>query len=397
MDELTARTHVGTRRMASAKSTTPRRTSSSSGPKRGDPEHEVSPARWAGVAFVIAALVSAIALAFVSPSQPGAAQQPSAIGGETSSVEASPAPSQSVAPARLPTVQPTITNPLPDKETAEREIAVTVELPREPQVPRKDLTLYIMLDGIISSDHKVAKPQTGGAVTVEGVRIEPGVNSLQAVLTSPAGPGPASEPVSITLDTEKMGLSILAPENRYETYDETVRVEIEAEPDAVVEVSNLDMGWDPAAVTVGRTGQESVIARLKVGRNRIRAMSVDQAGQPQTEQITVRRIDGTPHIKIGAPARVKGSSLPAKIAVAVRVTDAAGEPLEGTTVDYSLGGSGRSVVTDADTTNANGRSRWKATIAPTSSISGDQVVVTVTATSPESGETATATHLVDVD
>jgi hypothetical protein len=382
--------------MASARSTAPRRTSSSGGPKRGNPEHEVSPARWAGVAFVIAALVSAIALAFVSPSQPGAAQQPSAIGEGTGSEAASPEPSPSTVPARLPTVQPTITKPPPDQVTAEREIAVTVELPEEGLVPQKQLTLYIMLDGVIT-DHKVARPTTGGEVTVEGVRIEPGANSLQAVLSSPAGPGPASDPVSITLDTEKTGLAIVAPDSKHETYDESVRVEIEAEPDAVVDVSNLDSGWDPAAITVGRTGQENVLVRLKVGKNRIRATSVDRAGQPQTEQITVRRIDGTPHIKIGAPAAVKRSSLPAKIAVAVRVTDADGAPLPGTTVDYSLGGSGRSVVTDADTTNDNGRSRWKATIAPTSSISGDQVVVTVTATSPESGESATASHIIDVD
>lgn len=395
MDELTARTQVGSRRMASAKSTTSRRTSSSGTSKRADPEHQVSPARWAGVAFVIAALVSAIVLAFVSPSQPGAAQQLGAASEGTGAEQASPEPSASTPPAHRPTVQPRITNPPPDQVTVEREIAVTVALPEEPLVPKRDLTLHIMLDGVIS-EHRVLRPETGGSVTVEGVRIEPGATTLEAVLASPAGLGPVSEAVRITLDTDKPKLTFVSPANKHETFDDQLTVKVASEPGAVVDVSNVDNKWDQRAITLGPTGQEDVLVRLRKGRNRIRATSVDQAGQTQTARVTVRRVDGKPRIKLKAPAVVKRTSLPAKVVVAVRVTDADGKPLEDATLNYSLGGSGRTVITDADTTNANGRSRWKATISPTSSPSGDEVVVTVTATSPQSGQSATAKHVLAV-
>jgi hypothetical protein len=378
--------------MASARSATPpRRTSQSRSPKRGNPDHEVSPARWAGVAFVIAAIVSAIALAFISPSQPGAAQQPAAVAAVESP---SPAPSALAQITQVPTVQPKITNPPPDETTPEREISVTVEIPEEADVPRRLLTLSILLDGEV--EQEVDRPETGGSITVDGVRIEPGPNTLQAVLSTLAGPGPVSEPVTVTLDPEQTKLAIIAPEKKSETYAEQVDVEVAAEPDTIVNVAKVN-STQGQNVTLGPTGQATVTVRLKKGNNRIRARTVDSAGQAQTARITVRRIDGTPKIKVQAPAKVERSSLPAKVKVSVRVTDAEGKPLEGATLNYSLGGSGRIAQTDVDTTNANGRATWNTTISPTSSPSGDEVTVTVTATSPESGEPATVDRAISLD
>ncbi len=128
MDDITSRTRPTSRRMASAKASGTTKRSSSGRGARSSQQPEVSPARWAGVALVIAAIVGAIALAMISPSEQGEPQQPGVI------AEA-PSPSFSSTPGdgQVPTVQPTITSPGDRTETPEVEIAVAVELP--PMMP----------------------------------------------------------------------------------------------------------------------------------------------------------------------------------------------------------------------------------------------------------------------
>jgi hypothetical protein len=368
--------------MASARATATSRRSSPGRSSKKDTEAQVSPARWAGVAFVITAIVAAIILGMLSPSDPSPA-----VAGSSTATEASPTPAASSIDERVPTARPTITNPRPDV-TREIIIPVTVKLPAE-ELPADVLDLLIMRGDDILKTHP--EPKTGDTVTVEGVEIADGVNELTALLKGPGGWGPRSEPVSITVDREAPDLLIVSPEDRHVTYEDTVRVEIAWEPGADVTVRNATRDFRQP-LPLGPSGDVAVTVPLKLGVwNTIKVRGRDRAGVPRTAQVEVKRVDGTPRIKIKKIDPLRRSALPAKIKVIVTVRDAEGEPMEGAEVSYALGGADRTTDVSVGYTNAKGRSSWNPTVSGSSS-TADALELVVTVTSSLSEDTATETQ-----
>ena len=346
--------------MASAKAGgTTKRSSPSRGSKKGQ-ESEVSPARWAGVALVMAAIVGAIFLAMISPSDQGEPNQPSQPG----AVAENPDPSPSAAPATIdvaiPVAQPLITNPGDRTSTPEIEIAVTVDVPDDTTVPRKHLELHVHNGSRITT---VEKPKPGTTVTVEGVRLAPGENTITAVLGSPAGPGPVSDPVVVILDETKTKVGITSPKTKTETYDDAIMVEFASEIGATVRVVNEANKFDDEVV-IGPSGEHSLSVRLKFGKNRIVATSVDEAGQQQEDAINVTRVDARPTAKIKHPQTVRP---PEDVRIVVDVTDDSGKPLPDAEVNFSLGGTGRTTDSDISITNDKGRAVWNTTVATSTS------------------------------
>ena len=360
MDDVTSRTRSTTRRMASAKAGgTTKRSSPSRGSRKGQ-ESDVSPARWAGVALVMAAIVGAIFLAMISPSDQGDPGQPSQPG----AVAENPVPSQSAAPAAIdvaiPVAQPLITNPSDRTSTPEIEIAVTVDVPDDTTVPRRDLELHVNNGSQITT---VEKPKPGTTVTVEGVRLTPGENTITAVLGSLAGLGPVSDPVVVILDETKTKVGITSPKNKTETYEDAIAVEFASEVGATVRVVNEANKYDDKVV-IGPSGEHSLSVRLKFGKNRIVATSVDEAGQIQDDSVTVTRLDGRPRVKIKYPKTVNP---PEDVRIVVDVTDDSGKPMPDAEVYFSLGGTGRTTDSDPSITNDKGRAVWNTKIAASTS------------------------------
>jgi len=370
--------------MASAKPAAPtRRSSAPKGPqKNGD--SEISRARWAGVALVIAAIIGAIILAVVSPSDPTTETQP---GGAT----AEATPTATVLDTRVPSAQPRITNPL-GGTTREIVIPVTVDVPEE-ELPRRLVRLLILRGDAELGSEKI--PKGGGKVVVQDVRLVSGPNELVATLDGPGGHGPLSEPVVVTLDRDAPPLAITSPKNKSETYDDTVLVTGTSEVGAKIELKNEANGFTQPLV-VGESGEFAITMRLKRGGNRIVATSVDTAGMDREEWVRIKLLDGRPAVKVDAPDRVRKSSLPRRIKVAVDVTDAGGKKMEGADVFYSLGGPGRNTITESDVTNANGKSTWNPMIERSTS-PADAVELSVTVTSPTSGESKIERHAVDLN
>lgn len=369
--------------MATAKSTsTTRRSGSTSKPKK-DSDAEVSPARWAGVALVITAIVAAIFLAVISPSEPS--QAPG-----TAAIEPSPSPRPTVLDGQAPMAQPRIISPITET-TNEIDFPAKVELPEE-ELPKRLLTLYILRGDQIVGE--LPRPKTGGTVTVPSVRVDEGVNELTAVLSGPGGYGPRSEPVILTVDRDAPDLAITAPKNKIEIYDETIVVEGTSEVGSKVLIRNETNGHK-ATETVGNSGIFDATIRLKRGVvNRIVATSEDKAKIPRSATVRVTRLDGRPRIKIKDIDPIKRSSLPAKVRIVVDVTDAKGKPLSDAQVDYSLGGADRTTQTEADFTNAEGRSVWAPVVEPSSSTT-DSLELSVTVTSPLSGQTRETQRTID--
>ena len=188
--------------MASAKSAPgARRSTPTRGSKSGD-ETQVSPARWAGVALVMLAILAAIVLAVLSPSDHDTGRQPGTVVG--SSPSPAPSPGASPADGRVPTSRPSI-NSAPTL-TAEVEIPVVVQIPADEKLPRKLLTLVLLRgDEEIGS---LKKFKLGQETTVYARLIEGGVNEITAALRTEAGLGPQSDPVLVTQDKDAPGLEI---------------------------------------------------------------------------------------------------------------------------------------------------------------------------------------------
>ncbi len=365
--------------MASAKGGgTTRRASPSRSSSKGQVP-EVSPARWAGVALVIAAIVGAIFLAMISPSgQPSdqaSEPEPAAI------AEApSPSPSTPTVDVPVPVTTPVITNPRNGTLTPEFEIAVTVDVPDDDTVPKKHLELHVYTGNEITT---LEKPKPGTTVTVQGVRLTPGENTLTAALGSPAGPGPVSDPVVVTLDEDAPRLTITSPKNKHETYENGVTVEFSSEVGARVRIRNEANKFDQPEEVVNPSGQGSIFVPLKRGvRNHIVATSVDQAGQPQEAFVNVFRIDGRPSVKLKFPESVRP---PEEVRIVAEVSDADGKKLPDAEVHFSLGGPNRTTLSESRTTNEKGRAVWVVEVGASSS-PADALELGVTVISPITGD-----------
>ena len=356
--------------MASTKSaTTTRRSSSGKRGKKKD-ESEVSPARWAGVAFVITAIIAAMALAMISDSDSGSEPASPA---SADLVEPSPVASASPLDDRVPTAQPRITNP-DEGETSELIVPVTVDVPSD-ELGKKVLDLLVLRGEEVLKEFEEPKP--GEKVTVQGVELALGPNELTAVLKGPGGWGPRSEPVVVTVNRDLKQLTIVAPEDGYETYDDTVVLEIDGEPGSRVLVKNQTNTFEQP-VTLGPNGQGDVTVTLKKGvANRVQASHRDGARVLKTEKLRVKRLDPRPRVKIKDIAPIDASGLPAKVKVQVTVTDADGNPMPGAKIDYELGGPGRIAMDDVGFTNDKGRATWNPTVADSSSDT-EEIQLTVT-------------------
>jgi hypothetical protein len=331
------------------------------------------------MALVILSIVAAISLAMVSPSEP--VDRPAVV-----PEIASPSPAASDPGGGVPEAQPRIVNPISGKTTRELDFPVTVEVPEETAVKRKDLRLWIKR-GADALGH-LDQPKTGGTVVVPSVRVAEGLNEITAVLAGPNGPGPSSEPVLITVDREAPELAITAPKDKAEVYEATVAVEGTSEVGAEVLIKNATTG-STRKERVGPSGTFGAVIKLKRGEdNKIVATSVDEAGVTQSAKVQVTRLDGRPVIKLKRIPKVRRASLPEKVKITATVTDEKGKPLGDVSVDFSLGGADRITISDSIYTDAMGKAVWKPSVAASSSTT-DKLLLSVTATSPDSGKSRT--------
>jgi hypothetical protein len=351
-----------------------------------DAESEISPARWAGVALVITALLGAIVLAVVSPSEQGTAEGAAAV--PVPAATASPSASDAV-DTRLPVARPEITDPASGTLTSELEIEVGVKIPPD-ELPRRELTL-VALRGDDEVGQK-EKPKLDGSDVVPSVRLAEGLNEITVALKGPGGLGPRSEPFLITVDRDLPPLELTSPEDKSKTFEESLDVSGTSEPGSTIFVRNSATGYESGAFVVGADGEFGFRLKLRTGRNEITAESRDQADRLQTTSIVVTRKDGKPVVSLKAPRSVRLGSLPRSVNVVVDVKDTAGDPMAGAVVDFYLQGVQRPANGDALETNDAGRAKWSVIVEGGSR---EPVLIAVTVTSPY-GQTRKATQEIEV-
>jgi hypothetical protein len=367
--------------MASAKPVSPvrGRTSGSSGSAPGKGAGpEISGARWAGIALVIASLLGAVALAVFSPSDGQAPVSPS-----PGIPSTSPSPLASVLETRVPTARPQITSPKTGWLVKEWYIDVVVKIPEE-KLPRRILELVILRDD--QEIGRLPRPDTGGSVTLEEVELVAGENVLTAALRTVAGRGPASESVTVTQDRNAPDLEITSPATATETIEDSVSITGTSEAGVSVTVENPGVPFE-TTMGVGPSGEFEVNVPLDLGRNRITVRSTNDAGMDRQDTVIVVRADGRPRIAtFNAPKSVARSELPTEIRVVVEVTDAKGEEIEDAIVSYSLGGLGWTGQRFEDRSDGNGRSVWEVELVPSGAGNDPSITVEVIAPNRERAE-----------
>lgn len=366
--------------MASARPTSPTVRRRGSGARAADVT-PVSPARWAGVALVVAALLGAIVLAVVSPGQRSTVPESelTAAGG---AVAASPTPTPvaSGTDTRLPSVAPTIRSPEHLTITREWRIDVQVAVPRDPELRRRQLRLVVLVDDKVAVE--LPRPQVGESVMVPDVELRPGPNVLTAALKGPGGLGPPSEPVTIHMDRDAPELSISSPEDGSTVLGTEVRLVIVSEPGASVTVRNVDRRNWKNRFDVGRGGTLETDVELRMGTNRIVVSSTGESGMKQEDQITVQAKSGKPVIELDVPA-VKRNELPKRIRVAATVRDADGKAIEGAEVSFSMSSLELETKTSQASTDVDGRATWEVVVPAGAGDAAPMVSADVIATNDE--------------
>jgi hypothetical protein len=316
-----------------------------------------------GVGLVVLALVAAIVLAATTPLDPESAG--TAMSQEATAVPSiEPEPTPSLPNGGVPEVAPDIVPPA-TVLTADPVMDLEVVVPETPFRPR-DLRIVIFRDG-----KEVTRSNTRGEqVTVSDVKLKLGENALTAALEGPGGMGPMSEPVLVALDNEPPEISLGAPRDGARTDDEDVTVRGSSEPGALVSIRN-DARGAPYELTVGPDGTFRASVALAPRVNRISVRATDALGNQRTVTIKVIRNAFEAEVVLRVrPSSLSISQLPAPLRISITVADAAGDPVDGAPVVFTLGPFGQSAET-FETETSDGRARWAKNIPRDGALRGE--------------------------
>ncbi|MCG2827482.1 MAG: right-handed parallel beta-helix repeat-containing protein [Thermoplasmatales archaeon] len=150
---------------------------------------------------------------------------------------------------------------------------ITITSPKEGLITNQDVTLeYLFSDNVSSAEN----------ITVTGDEspyTEEGNYSIMLTATDQAG-NTAQDTVTFIIDKTKPIISDVTPSTGEKTTEKTITVSGKTEPDATVKINNVE-------VAVGADGSFSREITLTKGANVITITATDQAGNTNTEMITI--------------------------------------------------------------------------------------------------------------
>lgn len=378
--------------MASTKATTSTGRGRGSHSKRGGAagdESAVSSARWLGVALVITALLGAIILAVISPSEPGSGSR-TGVGATGPTPEPTPEPTSIQVDVRIPTAQPEVISPKDGFTTGERTFKVTVTVP-EHELPRNAVQLEVYRNGELVSTTR--KPPADD-VDVGFIRLKEGANEITAALTSSSGAGPLSEPIVINVDKVWPDVNVISPKENDRIFSKSTTVKGTTEVGAKVTVRNAANDRERTE-TVGPSGKFEIPILLDEGNNRIIVVVVDDTDN-QAPRVVRRVTRATPKPKVAlrlSVNEIKVSSLPKTLAVTAIVNDSNGKPIEGAEVIFHLSVSDQGARTESDVTDERGQARWRTVIERSGARRGEGFVTVEVKTNGATGQQTKALTL----
>lgn len=326
----------------------------------------VSGARWFGVALVIAALVGAVTLAVISPSQPGVDSR-----GGIGIDDPTPVPTSIEPDARIPQGQPEIISPKDGTTTGQRSLDVVVTVP-EYELPRNALKLEVYRNGERMS---TALRPPADDIEVGSIRLKEGRNEITAALISSGGAGPVSELIVVNVDKAGPKLDVTSPKENDRIFNKSVMVKGTTEVGATVTVKNAANDRERTE-TVGPNGTFEMSILLEEGTNRIVVNVVDDTGNQARRVVRrVTRVDPKPNVALRLSSNeIEVSSLPRLLTMTAIATDSSGKPIEGAEVTFHLSVFDQGARTESKVTDDRGQAHWRTEIARSGARRGDGFV-----------------------
>lgn len=280
---------------------------------------------------------------------------------------ASPGPSSAAAasPSSPAARGPSPPLPVPSLEGAAtavtrlREWQVTVSIPTG--LPARRQTRLLLYRG---SD-VVAERRLGRTTeqTIAGILLRRGDNRLSASLRGPAGEGPRSAEVIVTLDDIAPEVTVTEPLSGSRINAERVTVAGDTEPGSQLTVDNVATERSTAAA-VGGDGSFQVEISLALGDNELTLQAIDQAGNVASTTLTVVRGESQEGARLTLSQRAfLVRRLPDSISLRVLVLDVDGATVDGAEVVFSLSPPGLPTTTYR-TVTASGEASWLDVLIP---------------------------------
>lgn len=337
--------------------------------RRGSPgadEQAVSRARWSGVALVLAALLGAITLAVISPSDPGVGPR-AGVGLD----RPTPEPTAIEQDGRIPSAVPEIIGPEDGITTLEREYKLLVTVP-EYELPRDAIALEVYRNGKLLDTTLRPPPDD---IEVGPIKLREGRNEITAALTSSSGPGPTSLPIVINVDKVGPDVSVVSPKENDRVFSKSITVKGTTEVGAKVTMKNATNDRERTQ-TVGPSGKFESSLLLEDGNNRIVIIVVDAAGNraPRIRR-GVTRIDPKPVVKLKlSQNQLNVSALPKMLTMTATALDSTGKAIAGAEIVFLLTVTDQPSRTQSAVTNERGQARWRTEIPRAGARAGEGLV-----------------------
>ena len=259
-----------------------------------------------------------------------------------------------------PSVAPQITTPKVTLITSRtKNLRVTVP---EPGTTMSGLEVRIYRNSKWLTSQKV----TGvGKMTVTGVPLRRGVNKLTATIANAGGEGPRSAVVTITVDDQAPKVTVKSPRTNALVSGSHVTIAGRTEDNLTVTGRNTTSGAPRVTADADAAGAYSLDMRLAPGRNVIAIQSRDAAGNLGSTSLVIVRGDGRLAANLElSRTRLRRNSLPRNMDADVTVLDAAGRPVEGAAVVFSIAPPNQQTRTYTTTTGSDGTASWSGSGSP---------------------------------
>jgi hypothetical protein len=261
--------------------------------------------------------------------------------------------------------------------TARPSVMLTGRLVEE--LPRDAYRLRVYVNGELQRERRLPRRQE---FELE-VGLDEGANSITLAVAGPAGEGLHSAPVEITRDSLPPAIASLEPASGTTIFDDVVVLRGTSEPGATLRVTNTATGTTSSSV-IGDDGALEMAVNLAIGSNSIALEARDAAGNSATADLVFERREGEPTVELSlSRTSMTLAGLPTSMTLVAHVLDAAGAPVEGAEVVFSLSPPGMPTLTFDATTQA-GVARWSSVRISDAATAG-QGLATVLVTLPDGG------------
>lgn len=277
---------------------------------------------------------------------------------------ASAPPDASAVAAASPGSTPTTARPSPripaptlegaaTAATRGQEWQITAAIPVDLPERRRTRLLVYRGDVVVAE----APVRSSAELTIEGIPLRRGENRLTATLRGPSGEGPPSGELVVTRDDSVPETTVSEPLPNAELKSERLAVVGISEPGAQLTLANSTNGQSsPGAVSSDGSFETEIL--LALGSNELTLTATDAAGNVDTTQLTVVRLEGVPEARLTlSQTAFTVRRLPGSISLRVLVLDAEGATVDGADVVFSLSPPGLPTTTYR-TVTVRGEASW---------------------------------------